>query len=408
MNERLYYQDPYLTQCTARIERRGRTADGTPYLVLDRTVFYPTGGGQPCDEGTVNGIRVTQVEETEEEVRHYLGAELPDGLVEVTAVIDWSRRFDHMQQHAGQHILSASFAEVLQAETVAFHLGKERVTIDVTLTELTEELAEEVERLANRIVVENRPIQARFVEEAELAAMPLRKPPTVTENVRVVVIPDFDYNPCGGTHPARTGEVGPIKILDWERHRGNIRVAFVCGYRALEEFTRKHRVLRQLTRQLSSSEAELTEQAGRLMQERNELQQRLQQKEKQLLTMEAEQLLAKAVAIHGAKVVEAILPDRPLQELQKLAQIVTGTESDAIVLFAASSDKLQLVFARGEKAGAAMNELLKETLPLVDGKGGGSPMIAQGGGAAIRSADEVLSFARERLVQLLATQTTGK
>ncbi|MFY0545419.1 alanyl-tRNA editing protein [Brevibacillus sp. H7] len=397
MNGRLYYEDAYVRSFTAQVVHRGVEEDGTPYVVLNRTAFYPTGGGQPCDKGTLQGIEVLDVEEVKDEIRHRLRSPLSEDVVEVEGEIDWQRRFDHMQQHAGQHILSASFVEVAQAETVAFHLGRERVTIDVQLSELTEDMADAVEALANRIVTENRPIQTRFVDEADLADIPLRKQPSVTENIRLVIIPDFDTNPCGGTHPARTGEVGPIKILGWERHRGNIRVEFVCGYRAIEEFARKQRVLRQLMRQLSSSEAELTEQLSRLMAERNELQQALQSKEKQLLAWEAGQLLAEAIPIGGVKVVEASFSERSMQELQQLAQQIVGLSPDTIALLAVQNEKLQLVFARGEAVGVAMNQLLKETLPLIDGKGGGNPAIAQGGGNNSRSGGEVLSHARSLL-----------
>jgi alanyl-tRNA synthetase len=300
-----------------------------------------------------------------------------------------------MQQHAGQHILSASFVEMYQAETVAFHLGRERVTIDVQLDELTQEMAERVERLANRIVWENRPIEARFVTDEELTAMPLRKRPSVTENIRVVIIPDFDYNPCGGTHPARTGEVGPINILGWERHRGNIRVEFVCGLRALDEFSRRQRVLRALTRQLSASEAELPEQVNRLLTERDELKSALQDAEKKLMEGEARELLAAAATIGDIRLVQAAYRHRTIQYLQQLAHQLTALSPEVIVLLANESEKLQLVFARGAAVGMEMNRLLKETLPLIDGKGGGSPAIAQGGGTNSRSAEEVLAYACE-------------
>jgi alanyl-tRNA synthetase len=405
MNDRLYYQDAYQKTFAARIIGRGAEADGTPYVILDQTAFYPTGGGQPCDLGLIYGLEVIDVEEVDGEVRHRLRAPLPPEVQEVEGRIDWQRRFDHMQQHTGQHILSAAFVEEYQAETVAFHLGRERVTIDVRLDELTQEMAERVEALANRIVFENRPIEARFVDKAELAAMPLRKQPTVTENIRVVIIPDFDYNPCGGTHPARTGEVGPIKILGWERHRGNMRVEFVCGFRALDEFSRKQRVLRELTRQLSASEGEIAEQVNRLLTERDGLKRALQEAEKQRLEEEARQLAAEAVPIGENLLVQAAFRDRPMQQLQQLAQQLTSTAPEVIALLAAENDKLQLVFARGEAVGLEMNRLLKEILPLIDGKGGGNPAVAQGGGAKLRSAEEVLACACELVSRHLQPQS---
>ncbi|MGG3492671.1 alanyl-tRNA editing protein, partial [Brevibacillus choshinensis] len=202
MKDRLYYQDAYTQQFSAEVMTRGTEGDGTPFVVLSQTAFYPTGGGQPSDQGLLGEVRVIDVEEVDGEIHHRLSEPLPEPLAQVEGRIDWERRFDHMQQHAGQHILSASFLEVADAETVAFHLGKERVTIDVRLDELTAEVWEAVEQRANQIVLENRPISARFVDDEELATLPLKKQPTVTENIRVVIIPEFDYNPCGGTHPA--------------------------------------------------------------------------------------------------------------------------------------------------------------------------------------------------------------
>lgn len=198
MKDRLYYQDAYVKTFTAEVTKRGVEENGTPYVVLSQTAFYPTGGGQPSDHGHLGETRVIDVEEVDGEVRHRLASPIPEETVQLEGSIDWERRFDHMQQHAGQHILSAAFLEVVGAETVAFHLGKERVTIDVRLDELTPEVWEAVEQRANQIVLENRPISARFVDDEELATLPLKKQPTVTENIRVVIIPEFDYNPCGG------------------------------------------------------------------------------------------------------------------------------------------------------------------------------------------------------------------
>ncbi|MDT3415562.1 Ser-tRNA(Ala) deacylase AlaX [Brevibacillus aydinogluensis] len=353
MNNRLYYDDPYLHTFEASVLKWGTEPDGTPYVVLDSTAFYPTGGGQPCDLGELGGIRVIDVVEVDGDIRHRLEAPLPQERQQIAGQIDWPRRFDHMQQHAGQHILSASFVEVLGAETVAFHLGRDYVTIDVRLDELSIQQAEQVEALANRIVLENRPIEARFVTDAELALMPLCKQPTVSENIRVVIIPDFDYNPCGGTHPARTGEVGPIKIIGWERHRGNIRVTFLCGWRALADYSRKHLLLRELTRTLSAGEPELAEQVQRLVTEREQLKAALEEKETQLLEGEAQSLLAQAVPLSDVRLVKAVWAGRSMQQLQQLARLVTAQAADAVCLFAAEGDKLQILFARGEQVAVA-------------------------------------------------------
>lgn len=397
MNDRLYYQDAYLQTFSAQITKRGTEEDGTAYVVLSETAFYPTGGGQPCDLGLLMGIQVVDVEEIGGEVCHRLASSLPEEITEVTGQIDWKRRFDHMQQHAGQHILSAAFLEVVQAETLAFHLGKERVTIDVRLDELTEDVWTKVEQRANQVVLENHPIIARFVDEAELATLPLKKQPTVTENIRVVMIPDFDYNPCGGTHPARTSEVGMIKILGWERHRGNIRLEFICGWRALHDYTRKQATVRELARHLLTSEAELIEQTQRVIAERDLLKQTLMEKEKLLLGVEVQKQLARATALGNVRLIQVAFTDKTIQELQHFAQMMTAEAPDAVCLLAATGEKLQLVFARGQAATVAVNQLIKETLPLISGKGGGNPAMAQGGGQPVMAAEEVLAHARRLL-----------
>jgi alanyl-tRNA synthetase len=400
MKEKLFYQNAYLKQFTGTIVKTG-VENNLPYVVLAETAFYPTGGGQPCDWGTIGGIEVVDVEEVDGEIRHRLARMLPEDASAVACEIDWDRRFDHMQQHTGQHILSASFDELFHARTVGFHLGRERVTIDLAVPELTQEMAEQAEALANRVVFENRKIEARVVPPEELAAMPLRKPPTVTENIRVVIISGFDYNPCGGTHPNYTGEVGPIKILDWERHKGNVRLSFLCGRRVLAEMGKKQLILRNLSRQLSSSEEELADRVSRLLEERREFEHALQSAGNKLLEAEARELVANARLIGELRAVTGVFAGRPMQELQRLAQHISALSPSSVSLLAASGEKTQLVFARGADVTVPMNELLKDVLAQIDGKGGGNPSIAQGGGSGSRSGEELIEQALCRLAEKL-------
>ncbi|MFJ9499579.1 alanyl-tRNA editing protein [Brevibacillus centrosporus] len=402
MKDRLYYQDAYVKTFTAEVTKRGVEENGTPYVVLSQTAFYPTGGGQPSDHGHLGETRVIDVEEVDGEVRHRLASPIPEETVQLEGSIDWERRFDHMQQHAGQHILSAAFLEVVGAETVAFHLGKERVTIDVRLDELTPEVWEAVEQRANQIVLENRPISVRFVDDEELATLPLKKQPTVTENIRVVIIPEFDYNPCGGTHPAHTGEVGMIKILGWERHRGNIRLEFICGWRALRDYTRKQSMVREVSKLLMTSDAELVAQAERLVAERDALKQSLVEKERLLLEVEVRQHLAQADQLGGVRLLEMTFSDRSIQQLQQFAHQAVAQAPNVVCLLAATGEKLQLVFARGAEVNVAVNQLIKDTLPLIDGKGGGNAAMAQGGGQPTRPAQEVLDHAKQLLKAALS------
>lgn len=400
MTRKLFYEDPYLTEFTATVTGHGTEPNGTPYVVLSETAFYPTGGGQPCDLGTLNGVQVVDVEEVDGEIRHRLDAPLLD-MRSIEGRIDWTRRFDHMQQHTGQHILSAAFEQLFDGETVGFHLGREVVTVDITLPDLTQEIAEGVERLANSIVLADREILCRFVDKEELARMPLRKPPSVTENIRIVTVDGFDYSPCGGTHPARTGEIGMIKILGWEKYKGNVRVEFVCGWRTWQAMTDKQIVLRQLSRHLTAGEAELPDGVARLLKERKELEKALAEANAKLLEAEADTLFAAARDPHGVRLVAKAFEGRSMQELQRLGQRIASLDPQAVALLVTGGEKTQLVFARGGEVMVPMNELLKETLLLIDGKGGGNPSLAQGGGSAGKSATDVLAHAERLLIARL-------
>ena len=226
MTDRLYDLDPYLKEFTARVVRA--TGKG---VVLDRTAFYPAGGGQPCDLGTLNGIEVTDVIEEGEDVVHAVARPIEG---EVRGVIDWDRRRDHMQQHHGQHLLSEAFVRVAQAQTASFHLGRQGCSIDLDKAVAPLDV-ERAETLANMVIYENRPVKAGVYTPEEAKGLALRKPPPAQERIRVVTVNEFDAQACCGTHPRSTGEVGVICVTGVERQKGGVRVHFSCGYRALTE-----------------------------------------------------------------------------------------------------------------------------------------------------------------------------
>ena len=192
MQSKLYYQDPYIQTFSAQILKQESDETGKNYIILNQTAFYPTGGGQPHDTGRIADRAVIDVEEVNGEIRHYLDAPLRVADSNVTCTIDWERRFDHMQQHAGQHILSAAFDHLFGYKTVGFHMGTENLTIDLATEELTKEEAQKAEELANKIILENRPIETKWVTEEELSQYELRKETKVKEDIRLVIIPDFD------------------------------------------------------------------------------------------------------------------------------------------------------------------------------------------------------------------------
>jgi alanyl-tRNA synthetase len=230
-SERLYYDDAYTARFTARVRAAGEHK-GRPAVELERTFFYPESGGQEADRGTLGDAGVVDVQaDAEERVWHVLdpAGPPPAAGTEVSCTVDWARRFDHMQQHTGQHILSAALERVLSAPTVSSHLGEERSTIEVPLPATDWRAIERVEDAANRVVWEDRPVERHWTDAAGVQRFALRKPPQVVGRIRIVEIPEWDVSACGGTHTRRTGEVGAIKIVGWEKLRGNLRLEFLCG-----------------------------------------------------------------------------------------------------------------------------------------------------------------------------------
>ncbi|WP_040203870.1 serine-tRNA(Ala) deacylase AlaX [Neobacillus jeddahensis] len=386
MNNKLFYQDAYIRTFSARILKQERDEADQWYVVLNQTAFYPTGGGQPHDTGVIEDERVINVEEINGHIRHYLETPIQDTDREVSCTIDWERRFDHMQQHTGQHILSAAFEKLYDYNTVGFHLGSDNLTIDLETETLTVEEVEKAEELANKIILENRPIEVKWVTEEELAQYPLRKETKVKENIRLVIIPGFDYNGCGGTHPTSTGEVSAIKILDWERQKKKVRLQFACGKRVLHQLGKKQKVLQGLTKLLNAPEIEMEQVVTRLLDNGKRLEKELEQAQDRLLQYEANNL---AVTHH--QIVAEHFQNRTIQVLQKLARYVIAQDPMAVVVFVATNEnRLQLVCGCGSDRNEDMKQLMAEILPLINGKGGGNKTFAQGGGEALVSGEQIL------------------
>jgi alanyl-tRNA synthetase len=383
MENKLFYQDAYIQEFSAKVVKEEKDIEGQLYIVLSQTAFYPTGGGQPHDTGTIDGVKVVNVEAIDGEIRHYLEHPIEMLDKEITGRIDWQRRFDHMQQHAGQHILSAAFDQLFQYRTVGFHLGNEVLTIDLDTETLIEEEAEAAEKLANQLILENRTIETKWVNETELAQYPLRKETKVKEDIRLVIIPDFDYNGCGGTHPSATGQVRAIKILDWEKQKKKVRVQFVCGDRVLTQFHQKQKVLLELTKLLSSPEKEMGTAVLRLLQTQKDLEKSLEAAREKLLSYEVDELLADSSSLYEEKLVSCVFNGRTIQELQKLARQIISKDQLSNVLFISENDgRLQVVGARGQNASQNMKFLIADALKLINGRGGGNETFAQGGGEA--------------------------
>ncbi len=400
MTERLYYADPYRREFDATIRRVDR-ADGRTRVVLDRTAFYPTSGGQPFDTGSLGAFRVVDVfDEDDGTVVHVLGDDAvgvePQPGQEVRGAIDWGRRFDHMQQHSGQHVLSAAFDRLFGARTVSFHLGAGSSTIDLD-RELSRGDIAAAEAEANRVVWENHPVTIRFVGAGEAAALPLRKETAREGTLRLIDMDGFDLSACGGTHVASTGSIGIIAIGAVERFKGGQRVEFVCGGRASGRFRSMRDTLGAAVRLLSVLPHEVPEGIERLQAETRERQRSLTALEEELARYRAADLAANAeVTGAGRAVLAAVDKDADASRLKSLASSIVSRPGYVVVLVSTSRPAV-VVAARSQDVSIAVNQLTAALTGRFGGRGGGRPELAQAGGLDA-PADAILEAARSLIV----------
>jgi len=403
MTDRRYYDNAYQRTFTATVLQRF-SEDGQPAVVLDESCFYPTSGGQPADRGKLNNRDVIDVffRESDGAIVHVLSGELWED--EVTGEIDWARRFDHMQQHTGQHVLSQAFIKVAGAETVSFHLSEESVTIDVQPAGLKPAEVEKAELLSNEIIWEDRPIHVRMVSEDQAYELPLRKIPDLEKDtLRLVEVEDFDLTACGGTHVARTGAIGIIKIVKLERRGEELRVHFLCGRRALLDYRQKNGIVNRLANTLTTGYWNLEENVDSLLEENKQTQRQLRKQRAELLRYEAEELVRQTPVEKETRIVTRCFVNRDGEELHGLAKALTEHEG-TVALLGVAGDKTQLLFARAEDAPGQMNQLIKSALQTLDNAGGGgSATFAQGGGPATDESriQQALSRAKKLLLAQL-------
>lgn len=408
MTERLYYDDSYTRTFAATIVEV-TTANSRPALVLDMTYFYPMGGGQPNDTGTINGDPVTDVltRDVDNAVLHLLGAPVENAVegMTVECVVDWQRRFDFMQQHTGQHIFARACDIVAGADTVGFHLSPETLTMDIDKTDLSVTQLAEIEVLSNKIVWENRAVSARVLQSVDMEGIRIRRMPAhiTTDGFRVVEVEGFDLTTCGGTHVRHTGEIGMIKIVKTEKRGDKLRVEMACGQRALADYGMKHQAITTIASSLTCGVEETPQAVARLQTQFRDVQRDLKMARGELLTLEAAALLEDAETVPNVnhRLIVRVFDNRSLDELKLLAALLTKNE-DAIALLASTTSdgtRNPLVFARGATPSADMNALLKTALAaLTDGRGGGNVILAQGSATATRDQLEAaLNTAREKI-----------
>jgi alanyl-tRNA synthetase len=395
MTERLYYTEAYLQTFDAAVTRVD-VVGGRTSVVLDRTAFYPTSGGQPFDTGVLIGETRLQVvdvvDDDSGDVAHIVDSR-PETVTpgqSLRGSVDWPRRFDHMQQHTGQHVLSAAIDRLFGVRTVSFHLGAESSTIDVS-RELTRDELVSAEVEANAVVFEDRPVEVRFVSAEEAASLPLRKEPVREGTLRLVDIDRFDLSACGGTHVARTGGIGVIAIGSVERFKSGQRIEFFCGGRALTKFRGMRDALAGTVRLLSVAAHELPQAIEKLQLESRDRQRSMLSLQQELARYRAEELAASAEQLPtGRLVLRAV--DADAAGLKSMASAIAARPGFIAVLVSTATPAL-VVVARSEDVNVAANQVIATLTAKFGGRGGGKPDLAQAGNLAAESAT-ILDAAR--------------
>src|ERR1700722_6253472 len=407
MTDRLYYHDSFVYDFEAEV--REVVNSPRPALILDRSAFYPTSGGQIHDTGWLTSgsakLRVTEVADTEDgKGGQYIEAErdfdkgsLKPGTL-VRGQIDVPRRRDHMQQHSGQHVLSAAFIRLFNIPTVSFHMAEDYCSIDLDTPTLTKEQVESAERLANEIVLENRPVNVSYVTREEAGKLGLRKlPPTERDELRLVDIQDFDLTACGGTHVSQTGQIASVLLRKTEKVRQGWRVEFVAGQRAVATARRDFTTLTETAALFSAHIYDVPTQARKALDEIKSLRKQREQSLDELAAAQAATLLAETPEQGGRRLIVRSFADRELNFLKLLAQKLTHQSPNAIALLATTSPQPSLIFAQSAGQPHDMGALLKEALAKLGGRGGGSKDMAQGGVPRADGLENALADAAPRI-----------
>lgn len=389
MTNRIYYTEPYRRTFDATVTS-AEPVGGKLHVTLDQTSFYPTSGGQPFDTGTIGGAAVVDVIDREDgEVVHVVSGTLKPGDV-VSGEIDWHRRFDHIQQHTGQHVLSAAFDRLFGVRTESFHMGQASATIDLA-REVSASEIDKAEADANRIVWEDRPVTIRFATAEEAAAMGMRKESARTGTLRLIDVQDYDLSACGGTHVERTGAIGVIAIGSVEKFRGGSRVEFLCGGRALERFKVWRGALAAMQQHLSVPPTDMAASIERLQDDAKAVQRTLRGFQEKLATHEADALVGRS---SGRSFVAEAIEGWDAQGIKAIAAAAVAARPDLAVALLTSATPPQAVVARGTQSSIDAGAVLKGLAAQFGGKGGGKPDLAQGGGLSGLTADLIAFLLR--------------
>ncbi len=377
---KLYWQDPYRTTFTARIVQR---IDGErPGVILNRTIFYPTGGGQPHDTGVLGGVPVLDVtSDGHGQIIHWLQSPLPEDADEISGELDWARRYDHMQHHSGQHLLSAAFQDILYRPTIGFHLSHNTVTIDLPGPPPDDQAVSRVLAFVRQAIAEARPITSRTYPLAQALRLPLRKPPSVDGPIRVVEIQGLDWSACGGTHVRNTSEIGHLVITRMERRGDQTRVYFLAGGRAYADHLQRIGITRELSALLTTSIDDLPAAIERMQEQMQQSQKALRQAQDLITQAEAKRLIAEAPHTAGVDIVLHILETDDAKDLGRLLQALIAVPNVVALLGWLGDGRPRWAAGRSSNVPLDMLESLKEVKESFDVQGGGSAQMIQGAAA---------------------------
>lgn len=394
--EKLYYEDQYLkefiSEITDILER-----DELYYVSLDKTAFFPGGGGQHCDLGYIDNHKVINVIEENGQIYHVTETK-PIKIHRVNCKIDWNRRLDGMQQHLGQHVLSGCFFKLFNANTVSVHVGKEISTVDIQ-GYLDEEAIRKAERFANEIIEENITVEFLTPTKKELKKIKIRRDlPNTNEQIRIVKIGDLDINACCGVHPSRTLDIQAIKIKRWEKHKGATRIEYLAGKRAINDYFKKDEFRNKVCRFLNCGEDDAINSISKLSNDLKNLADENRQIKSEIGEYQIKDMIKEAKSIGNLYVVTKIYDGGDVKHISKIAEKITLNE-DMVVLFAIKfEDKVNLIFASSKNINTiSMNDLLKDTITLINGRGGGSKFMAQGGGKNSSNLQGAMDYALHKI-----------
>lgn len=394
--EKLYYEDQYLREFTAEILEVVEK-DDLYYIVLDRSAFFPGGGGQHCDLGYIDNHRVINVIEENDRVYHVTNTK-PIKIHRVKCKIDWDRRLDGMQQHLAQHVLSGCFFSLFNTNTVSIHIGKEISTVDIQGS-LDEETIKKAENMANKIINENITVEFITPSKKELKKLNLRRDlPNTNDQIRIVKIGDLDINACCGVHPNRTLDLQLIKIKKWEKHKGNTRIEYLAGNRAVNDYFKKCEFRNNICKSLKCGEEDAINYINKLSDELKKALDDNRKLKQEIAEYQIKEMIEQSEKIGNISIVKKIYNEGDLKHICKIAEKIVESENKVVIFAARFDDRANLIFASSRNIdNIAMNELLKDAISLIDGRGGGSKYMAQGGGKNNSNLESAIDYALSKV-----------